>query len=351
MNGRIGLLGGLLIVQLLVIAALLFGSRDSAQAQGPLLAFSADIAQSLTIDEGPAAAPAADAEASAEAADTAPESVTVQRVADRWEVAGLPADADKVNALLARLADLRSAWPVATTLRAQSRFEVADDRYRKRVQVALGDGSAQSLLLGSSPGFKRVHARVPGNDAVYSIALAEFDLPTATVDWLDKALLAFAGDVTRVRRDGQWEASLEVPSAADDTTDGAAEPARSWLIGPLAAGALAAETAAADPQAMQTLLNRFRSLQVIGIAPAESDASLVDTFILESTAGERHRYELFEDSTADRYFLARDDIEGRFEIAGYLAEQFRTELTALVPADVDETSAEDGATEDAAGAS
>jgi hypothetical protein len=59
---------------------------------------------------------------------------------------------------------------------AQQRFKVADDAFERRLTLRGADGELATLIVGDSPGFRRVFARVAGEDAVYDLRLALFDL-------------------------------------------------------------------------------------------------------------------------------------------------------------------------------
>ena len=56
-----------------------------------------------------------------------------------WQAAASPADTVKVEALLEKLQGLQTAWPVATSADAQTRFEVADDKFQRRLQLYTGE--------------------------------------------------------------------------------------------------------------------------------------------------------------------------------------------------------------------
>lgn len=320
MNGRIGLLLGLLALQLLVLGGLSFRNGQDASAAESLLSVTPTTVNRLVIE-------------GREDADDGDDGVLIElaltQTDGQWQVHGYPADAAKIDALTARLADLGNAWPVATTAVARERFEVAEDNFRKRLTVSSADGEAAVLLLGSSPGFKRVHARRGDADAIYSIPLADYDLPTAVDDWLLKGLLATDAAVVRIRRDGAWEAAHAM--AEPSTEDVEAAVATRWQVQALGEGAMADASQPADAEAVSRLITRFKGLQVIGVAPDDT-LTASDSFTLQTDDGTLLRYTLYEDPEQDRFFVSRDDVPGRFEIAGFLGEQMRLALADLVPA-------------------
>jgi len=184
MNGRIGLLGGLLAAQAAIIAGLLLASGlGSGAGASQLLSFDPAKATKLRVsgDEG---------------------AVQLIRDGEDWRLAqgseqdGLPADGGKISELLADLSDLEAPWPVATSDDSAQRFEVTEDNHQRRLVIEDEDGPVADLLLGTSPGYRRVHARISGQSDVYSIDFSNFEAPTDADQWLDKALLAKAKTLT-----------------------------------------------------------------------------------------------------------------------------------------------------------
>lgn len=101
----------------------------------------------------------------------------------------LPASEQKISGVLDDLVRLKKTWPVAKTTSAAGRFEVAEDKFNKRVVLKNGDDTLTTLYLGTSPGYKRVHLRIDDEDEIYSAAINGYDISGTAVDWLDKGLL------------------------------------------------------------------------------------------------------------------------------------------------------------------
>jgi hypothetical protein len=102
---------------------------------------------------------------------------------------GLPADPDKVGALLTQLGDKTQNWPVAHSAAARQRFQVADYLYQRRLVFMTGGKPLGTVYLGTSPGFRKIHARSAGQDAIFSISLNSFEIPTTAGAWLEPRLL------------------------------------------------------------------------------------------------------------------------------------------------------------------
>ncbi len=110
----------------------------------------------------------------------------------RWILPGyfdFPASKSKLDRIMGKLYDLSVGWPVATTKTAQKRFKVADEAFERKLQFMASDESQQTLLLGTSPGFKKIHARVSGETKVYAIAFSAYEASEKPVDWVDRGYL------------------------------------------------------------------------------------------------------------------------------------------------------------------
>ncbi len=304
MSGRIGLLGGLLAAQVVIIAGLLLASGVGSDASAPHL---------LSFDP----ANVTKLEVSGEE-----DAVQLVRDGEDWRLAdgvldGLPADGGKVSELLSDLSDLDAPWPVATSDDSAERFEVTEGNHQRRLVIEDADGPVADLLLGTSPGYRRVHARLSGASEVYSIDFSNYEAPTDADQWLDKALLAAKGQVSSVMLEDAWQLARQ-----DD----------GWLI----------DGAPADAEAADDLVRRFTGLRVLGTSDEEADAAgdadaagePAGVFVVTDEDGE-HRLTLFHEAEEDDYSLTSDRVAGRFEVATYIAEQMLAD-----PADLQADAAE-----------
>ena len=304
MKDKIGLLGAVLVVQLLVVAALLIGDAlGSDDAGSSLLSFDPDAVVKLELS-------------------TLDESVQLNRGGDGWQVGdeALPADSAKIGEMLDKLANVAATWPVATSSDSAVRFEVTEANFQRRLVLESADGVVADLMLGTSPGYRRVHARADGADEVYSVDLSNYEVPVDADQWLDKTLLGATGPITGLQLEASWQLA--------NTDEG-------WLVDDTAG-----DPEAADQEAASQLIDRFSDLRVLGIVEPAGESK--GTFIVNDEAGE-HRLQLFHDAEEDDYSVGSDRTPGRFGIATYIAEQMLVDVDALLP-EVEETdSAEDTA--------
>lgn len=125
--------------------------------------------------------------------------VTLERQGkDKWVIGDLgdfPAAGARPEQLLQHLAALKRPLPMATSEEARKRFKVADEGFGRRLTLEDGSGKVlANLLIGDSPGYKRVFARPAGDPGVYELNLAVSDVSSRRDDWLDTGLLHLEQD-------------------------------------------------------------------------------------------------------------------------------------------------------------
>jgi hypothetical protein len=108
------------------------------------------------------------------------------------ELGSLPADWKKTQTLLDVVSSKTHGTPVADTVAARQRFRVASYHYRRRLSFISNGELRETIYLGTSPGFRRVHARNDTTDEIYSIPFNTFDAPGEQNEWLDRSILQVA---------------------------------------------------------------------------------------------------------------------------------------------------------------
>ncbi len=174
-----------LLLQVAIAGSLFFTGEDSVQANIKLALLDA---QNKTIDD-----------------------ITIQEAGDKvvrlrldnghWQMPDyhqLPVDKEKVDQLLSKLKSTYTNWPVTTTASSHERFKLSEDNFAKKIVLKTGDKVAQSLLLGTSPGYRQIHVRRTDEDNVYALKLNSYDFPTNNDNWLDKKLLQVEGDISKL---------------------------------------------------------------------------------------------------------------------------------------------------------
>ncbi len=174
-------LSGLLLAQILLVITVTWSGSDYAafEPREPLIAFKAIKIDKIMI------------------AQEGGESVELEKHGEAWRIpdmANFPADADKVSGFLSKIFALKKGWPVATSTSAQDRFKVAEDIYERRISLTSGGSETFQIMLGSSPSFRRVHARTSNDDAIYSVMFATHEAPSRGDAWMDRNALTTPED-------------------------------------------------------------------------------------------------------------------------------------------------------------
>ena len=104
-----------------------------------------------------------------------------------------PADSGRIQRLLSGLATAKRGWPVATTSEAASRFKVDAKAYERKL-VLTDSGGTTTLYLGSSPGYRRIYARLDGEDDILTLEMGLYDLPVDADQWVDPELFTIDRD-------------------------------------------------------------------------------------------------------------------------------------------------------------
>jgi hypothetical protein len=293
MDNKVPLLASLLALQLLAIAGLAVWRGDAGAADsGPLLQFDRTSVDAIRITDDE-------------------QSVQLQRTADGWQIGGdiaLPADDAKIAGVLDKLVDAGAPWPVATSTASARRFEVSADSFQRHVELFEGDSLAAELYLGTSPGFRKVHARNADDDSVYAVTLSNYELPGAADDWLDKDLLQPEGGIKSVSILG-WTLLRD---------------AEDWRLAELAAD----RTTQQEPA--REVVGKVRSLRVLGVADEDVvDLEAAFGVTLEDEAGV-HSLQFYQPEPDGEYLVTSSRWEGVFRVAMYAAEPLRVERAELI---------------------
>ena len=288
-----------LAIQLAAIGVLLAVRSGSATTPEPFLSFDAETIDALTVanSEG---------------------SVNLAKTDDGWHLPdGVPADASKIDEVVQKLADATGGWPVASQASSAERFEVTEENHQRHLVLKAGEDTVADLYLGTSPGYRKAHARRADDDDVYAITFSNYEAGVKASDWLDKSLLRADGSITAIER-------LDAFALTKDD-EGV------WS---------AASGATLDQGKVETLAGRFTGLSVLGVNEAELPEAPKAVYFWQDDAGTStfSLYHLEEDD----YAATSDRVQGSYEISSYVAEQLDVMVDALAPDQPDVADEETG---------
>ena len=303
MNSRIEWLLGLALAQLVLIGLVVFSGALTEDDNAGFSVLEENQIEALVVSDQDSA-------------------IRIERGDAQWSVDGYLGDADKISGVVEKVLALEAAWPVASSVSSAERFEVAENKYQRKLSFFDGEGETlESFYLGTSPSYQRVHARQVGSDDIYSVKLSNYEFGLKTDDWLDKSLTKITGNITEVHLIGsEGQSSVEKSLVERDDV---------WEIG----GQLA------DQAAAKNYVARFSNLRVLGIAD-KTGKKISDVKVLAD--GKEVVYGLFavfdNDGEVEDYILRSSAVEGSFRLAAYVAEQILLTDTDLLPSDSEEGS-------------
>lgn len=100
----------------------------------------------------------------------------------------IPVSPSKIEDFLKNLSDLKAGWPAATTLIAARQFDLGSDNWQKQIEIVTDDEQPTKLLIGSSPSFKKVYARLDGENISHTLNFPSHELSIKMEDWFDRAI-------------------------------------------------------------------------------------------------------------------------------------------------------------------
>ncbi len=280
---------GLLVVQVIVIALFFVTQSGGVRTPEAFLEFDA-----ATVDRFVIA--------------STDESIELTKDGENWVLPdGNPADVDKVDRVIGKLVDSGADWPVATSQSAAKRFEVAQGSFQKQISIYSGQDLIVDLYLGTSPNFRRVHARRANKNEIYSIEFSNFEAGTSPSAWLDKSLLQPSGPIKSFERVGAYKLVQE---------DG------KWTT---------ESDSVLDESKVRSNMDRFESLSVFELSDNElSGATTTTQFVIEDDEG-FFMLTIYHFDVADDWVVVSDRRGSQYGVATYIGSQLVKDLSDLAP--------------------
>lgn len=194
MNRTQQILAAVLVAQVALAIFLLWPRPAPAGAGGPLLLdVKTDDITSLDVR------------------DNQGNSVKLARSGAGWvlpDAGNYPADATKIQPVLAKLVEMKASRLVAQTSAAQRRLQVADEAFARRIDLGTSAGT-KTVYLGTSGGLGSSHVRLAGQDQVYlASGVSGSELGTDAASWTNPAYFTVPQDdviaIALSNANGRW---------------------------------------------------------------------------------------------------------------------------------------------------
>lgn len=187
LNRRNLVLVGTLILQMILVAVVLWPRSTESSGEGQSLFPGVEAAQVVALS----------------ISDATGETIDLASSAGSWvlpDADNYPCQEGKVPDLLAKLVALRGDSLVTQTGDSHKRLKVAEDDFVRRIEFELADGTRYQLYVGSSPTFSATHIRVEGQNQVYLTSeLSSSDAGTQATAWVDRTYFSVTrGDIVEL---------------------------------------------------------------------------------------------------------------------------------------------------------
>ena len=276
-------LAGILVFQILFAAGLFWKDAYTAQDKGKNILFSFDQEKinRVEISDGS-------------------NTTILSKPDQKWvlpDLQQLPVNENKLLTFLEKLTQLNPGWPVATTKESYPRFEVANNKFQRKIKILKNEELIEEFFVGTSPSFRRGHIRLAKDDAIYSVTLNSYELPVDNTQWLDTSLLSVK-DITTIKgkdfilskSEDKWSiAQLEESITTDNRIH------------------------ELDETKVNNLVSTLTSLNVLGIAKEDGLVNESSFKSIDVTGSSSWRYELLEKN--EKYYIRRNDIAKLFTIS------------------------------------
>ena len=243
--------------------------------------------------------------------------VVLEKKEGKWLTSpSFPANQDRVDTLLDKLAGLEYGLPVATSSSALTRFKVAADQFERLVRLQKGDQVIAELYLGAGAGARQSYGRSGDQQAVYPVAMGSYEAPCKVEDWQDRDILQLEKDsITAIELDG-----LTVTR----NTEAQDDESRKWVVESGTDGKIL------DQHSVEESVKTVASLRFAQVLGRENkpeyglDAPLLTFSLVYGDS--RREYKLGIVQEADEYILKVSDRDEYFQLAGFAGKSVVEEI-------------------------
>ncbi|MGA1191178.1 MAG: DUF4340 domain-containing protein [Bdellovibrionota bacterium] len=118
--------------------------------------------------------------------------LTLRKESDIWilpDYYAFPVSGKKLSVLQEKLFQIKKPYPVGSTELAAKQFEVSDKTFQTRVELKKEGDIIETLYLGTSPSFKKIHLRRKDELQTYAIPFSSYELRAKENAWLNREYL------------------------------------------------------------------------------------------------------------------------------------------------------------------
>jgi hypothetical protein len=148
-------------------------------------------------------------------------SIELAKVTGEWVLPRAdqyPAKSDAIKTFLEKVTALTTGRLVTRSDTSHKRLQVAADDFARRIRFETGDGTEETVYIGSSPQYGSVHFRLEGEDETYLTSeLTTWDVNAAASAWIDPSYQSVAQDeITKMTLENA-NGTFVFERASDDT--------------------------------------------------------------------------------------------------------------------------------------
>lgn len=118
--------------------------------------------------------------------------IHLKNLDEKWfidEKIVVPADSNRISNLLERISTFKRGLSVGSSAEAARRFKLAPTNFKHKLTFVNQNNELGTLYLGTSPGFKQLHAKTENNENIVTVELESHEVAANSEDWIDKTIL------------------------------------------------------------------------------------------------------------------------------------------------------------------
>ncbi len=221
---------GLLVIQVILSVVVFWPQAPAAAQSEPIFPHLA-----VEVEEGEDAGEGNVNIVDLRITDAQGNEVHLAQVDGEWvlpEADNFPAQAEKIQPVLAGIAGLNTGRLVTRTDTSHKQLQVAESDFARRITFETADGEAHTLFLGSSPSYGATHFRVAGEDETYLTSdLSTWEVGATASTWINAQYQSVTlADVQQVTLENENGTFVFVREETVESAEGEAAVEAPWTM-------------------------------------------------------------------------------------------------------------------------